>query len=185
MKIGYARVSTNTQNLASQIDLLKAEGCERIVSECKSGIDSNRGALNKLLSELQPGDILVVVKFDRLSRSLSDLLNLLDKIEASGGHLLSLSAQIDTRIPEGRLVFQILGAMAEFEMKLIRQRTLDGLATANARGRKGGRPLALNLIQIEEVVNLRNAGMTLANLAKKFGVCPSTIWRVCTNASSH
>jgi DNA invertase Pin-like site-specific DNA recombinase len=138
--IGYARVSTGGQDLAAQREALRAAGCAEVVEETASGGDRARPALAALLGRLGPGDTLVVARIDRLARSLAHLLEVIGRLEARGAGFRSLGDPIDTSGPSGTLVLQILGAVAEFERALIRERTLAGLAAARARGRVGGNP---------------------------------------------
>ena len=179
MKIGYARVSTLEQNLESQIDGLQAHGCEKIYQEKGSGGGRERPVLNEMLDYLRSDDMVVVVKLDRLSRSLKDLLELTTRINALGAQFQSLEESIDTNSPHGKLIFHVFGVMAEFERDRIRQRTLEGLAAARARGRSGGRPFALNKDQRNEVVRMRNEGRSLSELSRLFEVSRSTIARTC------
>lgn len=144
MKIGYARVSTSDQNPQLQVDALSGAGCERLFTEYASGAQRDRPELAATLSYARPGDLLVVWKLDRLARSLSQLLATSELLERRGVGLMSITEQIDTSTPGGRLVFQLFGALAEFERSLLRERTLAGLAAARAAGRKGGRPPALS-----------------------------------------
>jgi DNA invertase Pin-like site-specific DNA recombinase len=138
--IGYARVSTAEQDLAAQRRALAAAGCVEIVAETASGGDASRPELARLLARLGPGDTLVVARLDRLARSLAHLLAVIAGLEARGARFRSLADPIDTTGPSGTLVLQILGAVAEFERALIRERTRAGLAAARARGRRGGNP---------------------------------------------
>ncbi len=138
--IGYARVSTEDQNLAAQTDALRAAGCTDIVEERASGADPARPALARLLARLAPGDTLVVARIDRLARSLTHLLAVIDQLRARRAHFRSLGDPIDTTSPQGVFTLQVLGAAAEFERALIRERTKAGLAAARARGRIGGNP---------------------------------------------
>jgi len=140
MLIGYARVSTHDQNADLQIDALKAAGCEQVFVETASGGKAGRPVLKAALGALQPGDSLVVWKLDRLARSLKQLVETLERLQAQGIGLLSLTEAINTASAGGRLVLHMFGAIAEFERTLIRERTLAGLAAARARGRFGGRP---------------------------------------------
>jgi DNA invertase Pin-like site-specific DNA recombinase len=140
MKIGYARVSTDEQNTALQHDALTAAGCDRIFTEQASGSLANRPALAEALRLLNGGDTLVVWRLDRLGRSLSHLITLTLNLEARGVSFQSLSEAIDTRTACGRLMFHIMGALAEFERSLISERTKAGLAAARARGAVLGRP---------------------------------------------
>ena len=177
MEVGYARVSTLEQNLESQVDRLQAHGCEKIYQEKSSGGDRERPMLNEMLDYLRPGDTVVIVKLDRLSRSLKDLLELTARIDALGAQFQSLDESIDTSSPHGKLIFHVFGVIAEFERDRIRQRTIEGLAAAKARGRSGGRPLALNKEQRYEMIKMRNEGRSLSELSRLFGVSRSTVAR--------
>ena len=138
--IGYARVSTEGQDLAPQRAALAAAGCAEIVEETASGADRARPELARLLGRLRPGDVLAVVRLDRLARSLAHLLAVLERLQERGAHLRSLSDPVDTASPSGRLVVQVIGAIAEFERSLIAERTRAGLAVARSRGRPLGNP---------------------------------------------
>ncbi|WP_102227061.1 recombinase family protein [Acidimangrovimonas sediminis] len=138
--IGYARVSTGEQTTAGQVEVLRVAGCGQVVEEQGSGGSRLRPALNRLLDRIRPGDTLVVVRIDRLARSLSHLLEVIEGLEARGAHFRSLNDPIDTASPQGKFTLQILGATAEFERALIRERTVAGLRTARAAGRVGGNP---------------------------------------------
>lgn len=140
MLIGYARVSTLDQSTDGQSRALREAGCPEVYVEQASGGDRTRPVLARLLSRLQKGDTLVVVRIDRLARSLSHLLQVIEGLEAKGAHFRSLGDPIDTASPQGRFTLQILGATAEFEKALIRERTLAGLQAARAQGRVGGNP---------------------------------------------
>lgn len=146
MKIGYARVSTRDQNLDLQIDALKKAGCDDtyIYKEEISGASRERPELKKVLEHLRAEDVVVVWKLDRLGRSLADLVHLVNEIQGKGAGLQSLHDNIDTTTPQGKLTFHIFAAIAEFEREIIRERTNAGLASARARGRKGGRPPGLS-----------------------------------------
>lgn len=140
MKIGYIRVSTQEQNKSLQRDALKKAGCEKYFSDTMTGVKFERKGLEKALAFLRPEDTLVVWKLDRLGRSLKDLIETLNLLSERGVDFLSLTENIDTSTPGGKLIFHLMGALAEFERDLIRERTLAGLAAARARGRIGGRP---------------------------------------------
>jgi len=144
MLVGYARVSTDDQNLDLQRDALKKAGCEQIYEDQLSGARAERPGLQQALAYARSGDTLVVWRLDRLSRSLKDLIDMVATLEAKSIGLKSLQESIDTTVSSGKLVFHIFGALAEFERNLIRERTQAGLAAARARGRKGGRPKSLN-----------------------------------------
>jgi DNA invertase Pin-like site-specific DNA recombinase len=144
MKVGYARVSTHEQNLSMQKDALKAAGCGKIFHDKVSGAKTERPGLQKVTAYVREGDILIVWRLDRLGRSLKHLIETVTALEERGVGFQSLQESIDTTTSGGRLVFHIFGALAEFERNLIRERTRAGLAAARARGRKGGRPKALD-----------------------------------------
>jgi DNA invertase Pin-like site-specific DNA recombinase len=144
MKIGYARVSTQDQDLSLQLDALKAAGCGKIYKEKIPGATRERPELQKLLDQLREGDIVVIWKLDRLARSLKDLVNLVNEIQEKGGALHSLNDQIDTTTPHGKFTFHVFAALAEFERDIIRERTKAGLTATRARGRVGGRPKGLS-----------------------------------------
>jgi DNA invertase Pin-like site-specific DNA recombinase len=140
MLIGYARISTEDQNLGLQLDALSLAGCERIFQdEGISGATTDRQALNEALAALEPGDVLVTWKLDRLGRSLAHLIGITARLEAEGIGFRSLSEAIDTTTASGRLLFHVMGALAEFERALISERTRAGMAAAKARGQHLGR----------------------------------------------
>ena len=140
MFIGYARVSTTDQTLALQRDALQKAGCDRIFTDTASGSIADRHGLDEALSQLRPGDALVVWRLDRLGRSLRHLIETITALHTQGIGFKSLTEQIDTTTSGGKLIFHIFGALAEFERVIIRERTQAGLAAARARGRQGGRP---------------------------------------------
>lgn len=179
MLIGYARVSTQDQDTAAQIAALKKTGCELVFQEKASGGRWERPELHRLLGQLRKGDVLVVWKLDRLSRSLKDLLTLMEKIAHLGAGFRSLTESIDTTSPGGRMMMQIIGSFAEFERAMLRERTHNGLVSARERGRVGGRRPKLKPQQQEEVVRLVNsAKKTAADAARLFNVHPSTVSRL-------
>lgn len=138
--IGYARVSTEDQSTASQIEELKAAGCQDIQQEHGSGGSRVRPILARVLREISPGDTLVVVRLDRLARSLAHLLEVIEVLEERGAHFRSLRDPVDTSSPQGKFALQVLGAAAELERSLIRDRTRAGLRSARQAGRVGGNP---------------------------------------------
>ena len=145
MLIGYARVSTDDQNLNLQHDALKNAGCEKIFDDQITGSKIQRPGLEEALEYTRAGDVIVVWRLDRLSRSLKDLIEIVALLDSKSIGLKSLHESIDTSTSSGKLIFHIFGALAEFERNLIRERTHAGLQAARARGRKGGRPKKLNL----------------------------------------
>ena len=140
MKIGYARVSTDDQNLSLQLDALTAAECGKIYEDRQSGAKADRPGLRDALEFARPGDVLVVWRLDRLGRSLPDLVQIVAELEKRGIGFESLTERIETSTAAGRLVFHVFAALAEFERNIIRERTKAGLAAARARGRSGGRP---------------------------------------------
>ena len=144
MKIGYARVSTKDQSLNLQKDALKKARCEKIYSEQISGTKTDRTKLNEMIEHIRQGDVIIVWKLDRLGRSLRDLVNLVSKFQDLGVGFKSLQDNIDTTTPTGKLTFHLFAALAEFERDIISERTKAGLASARARGRRGGRPKGLS-----------------------------------------
>ena len=178
MIIGYARVSTIDQDTALQSDALTAAGCERIFEERASGAKEDRPELMRALDVARPGDVLVVWKLDRLARSLKQLVLVLDDLNARGIGFRCLAPAIDTTTPEGRLLYSITGAFAEFERAIIQQRTKAGLKAALARGRKGGRPPALSPDDIRDArAMLSDPTISVAQVAERFGVGRTTLYR--------
>jgi len=178
MILGYARVSTLDQSLDAQADALAAAGVERIFAEQVSGAVRGRPELARLLDQLRPGDVVVVAKYDRLARSLIDLLEIMREIQAAGAGFRSLAEDIDTTTPAGRLVFHVFASIAQFERERISERTREGLAAARRRGRVGGRPPALSPDQRREVRRMKDEeGRSLAEIARLFGVSVSTVRR--------
>jgi DNA invertase Pin-like site-specific DNA recombinase len=175
----YARVSTNGQDLAGQFAELQAAGCVKIYREKVSGAKTDRQELRKLLRAIEPGDVLMVCRLDRLARSTRDLLNILDAVAQAGAGFRSLKdAWADTTTPHGRLMLAILGSLAEFERELIRARTGEGRKRAKARGVKFGRPPKLTPHQRQEALQRLAAGETQADIARTFGVDATTIGRL-------
>ena len=178
MIIGYARVSTEDQNLDGQLDALKAAGAERIFADKITGMARSRPELDRLLDQLRQGDVITVTKYDRLARSLRDLLDIVDAIQARGAGFRSLAEDIDTTTPAGRLVFHVFASIAQFERERISERTKEGLEAARRRGRIGGRPPALSAAQKVEVRRMRDEELRpLPEIAQLFRVSTKTIRR--------
>ena len=178
MKIGYARVSTQEQNLDRQIDNLTAAGCERIYKEKITGTKADRPEFRTMLDVLRPGDILVTDSFSRLSRSTKDLLDLVERLNNSGVHLISLKENLDTTTATGKMMLTMLSALSQFERDLIAERTLDGLKAARARGRKGGRPTVGNdKVKAQALAMYEANVMTNKEIAEKCGVSTATLSR--------
>ncbi len=176
---GYARVSTNGQDLASQEAELLATGCAQVFKEKVSGAKTDRAELAKALRKLQPGDVLIVTRLDRLARSTRDRLNVLATISERGAGFRSLKdTWADTTTPHGRLMLTVLGGLAEFERELIRARTGDGRARAKARGVRFGRPVALTPDQRQEALQRLAIGEVQAELARSYSVSQATISRL-------
>jgi DNA invertase Pin-like site-specific DNA recombinase len=183
MLIGYARVSTSEQEAAAQVTALKAAGCERIYRERASGGRWDRPELHRLLDQLRKGDVLVVWKLDRLSRSLRDVLTIMERLADAGTGFRSLTEAIDTTTPAGRMMMQMVGSFAEFERAMLRERTKIGLDTARREGRIGGRPPKLTSEQRTEIIRMISRGSkTAADAARLFGVHPATISRLLLQA---
>lgn len=178
--VGYARVSKgDEQSTALQLRALKEAGCKRILEEAASGGRWDRPELQKMLDQLREGDVIVVWKLDRLSRSLKDLLHLLDRIEAANAGFRSLTESIDTTTPAGRMMMQMVGSFAEFERAMIRERTKAGLAQARSEGRIGGRRPKLNAKQRAEIAeNVTSGRKSAAEMARIFGVSQPTVSRI-------
>ena len=183
MLIGYARVSTQDQDNAAQIAALKSAGCELIFQEKATGGRWERPELHRLLGQLRKGDVLVVWKLDRLSRSLKDVLTLMEKVQHAGAGFQSLTEAIDTTSPGGRMMMQIVGAFAEFERAMLRERTRNGLDAARKEGRIGGRRPKLKTHQRQEIMHLVSSGQkTAADAARLFNVHPATVSRLLQGA---
>lgn len=178
MKIGYARVSTQDQNLDRQLDNLRSAGCERIFNEKMTGTKSDRPELKTMLLTLRSGDVLVIDSFSRLSRSTKDLLDLVERLTAMGVHLVSLKENLDTTTATGKLMLTMLSALSQFERDLIAERTIDGLKAARARGRCGGRPRLGSDKDRQQALAMYHANvMTNSEIADKFGVSQRTLSR--------
>ena len=179
MILGYARVSTADQQLDSQRDALSTAGVERIFADTITGTARTRPELDQLMRQLRPGDVVVVTKYDRLARSLKDLLDIVEQIKAQGAGFRSLAEDIDTTTPAGRLVFHVFASIAQFERERIAERTREGLEAARRRGRIGGRPHALSPAQKIEVKRMRDEELrSLPEIAALFKVSTKTIRRV-------
>lgn len=174
---GYARVSTTEQNTAVQLAAFKRAGIKNVVQEKRSGV-ARRPELIALLARLRPGDVLAVYKLDRLSRSLRDLLRLLESLEHAGVTFRSLTESIDTSTPAGRMFFQMLGAFAEFERAMIRERCAAGFEAAKARGQKFGRSRSMHpKIEAKLVRMYLTGNYSMQSLADHFDVHTSSVKR--------
>ena len=180
MLIGYARVSTQEQDTVMQLDALKAAGVSEIFQEKASGASVDyRLALKRCLRRLSRGDVLVVYKIDRIARSLADLLVILDKLKRRGASIRSLTEPLDTSSPMGLFVIQILGAVAQLERSIIRERSIAGQAAAKARGKHCGRPLSVAPDVADAIVlEYKKGPCTLKGVGQKFGVSESVVKRL-------
>jgi DNA invertase Pin-like site-specific DNA recombinase len=178
MIIGYARVSTDDQKLEAQTDALTEAGVERVFADRITGSARSRPQLDQMLDHLREGDVVVVTKYDRLARSLRDLLDIVEVIAERGAGFQSLAEDIDTTTPAGRLVFHVFASIAQFERERISERTREGLQAARKRGRVGGRPPALSAAQRDEVRRMRDEeGRRISEIAQLFRVSVKTVRR--------
>ena len=185
MIYGYARVSkAEGQDTAAQVAVLKSAGAETIFEDAASGGRFDRPALQKLLDTVGHGDIVIVWKLDRLSRSLMDLLRIMDRLEKAGAGFRSLTEAIDTTTPAGRMMMQMLGSVAEFEREMIRERTRAGLAHAKAQGRLLGRRRALTTQQRRTALAWLRDGKSQAEVARIFNIHRSTVSRLAAASRS-
>jgi DNA invertase Pin-like site-specific DNA recombinase len=176
MLIGYARVSTKDQDRALQTDALKAAGCEKIFEETASGAKTDRPELAAALDFMREGDVLVVWKLDRLSRSMKQLIDTVEMLNGKGIEFKSLTDAIDTTTPQGKLVFGIFASLAEFERSLIRERTMAGLAAARAKGNRGGRRPVPDAT-IAKAADLISKGVSVSEAARLTGLSRLTLYR--------
>ena len=180
LQLGYARVSKgDEQTNALQVRALKGAGCRRLFEEAASGGRWDRPELHRLLDQLREGDVVVVWKLDRLSRSLKDVLHIMERIAKAGAGFRSITENIDTTTPAGRMMMQMVGAFAEFERAMIRERTSAGLAAARAEGRVGGRRKKLDAGKRKEiadsVISGRKSG---AEMARLYNISAPTVSRI-------
>ncbi|EXX79790.1 hypothetical protein RirG_002280 [Rhizophagus irregularis DAOM 197198w] len=174
---GYARVSTRQQELARQLDLLEKHNCNEILTEKMTGTKANRPELNRLKDKLRPGDIVVVESFSRLGRSTKDLIDLVNYFEEHDVKLISLKENFDTSTPQGRLMMTVFQAFSQFERDLIVERTKEGLKSARARGRQGGRP-KVNSREITKAINLYHTEQySVKEIVEMTGISRATLYR--------
>jgi len=179
MRIGYARVSTEGQSLDNQVDRLTHSECIKLFTEKYSGAKSDRKQLKAALDFVREGDALVVTKLDRLARSAVDLGQIARKLESKGVDLIVLDQQIDTTTPTGKLMFTLIGAFAEFERDLIRERCQEGITKAKDRGVKFGRRPKLTSKQIQQLkVEFEANEIGRGELAKKYGISRPSLYRL-------
>jgi DNA invertase Pin-like site-specific DNA recombinase len=181
MKIGYARVSTSGQDYETQLAKLRAEGCEEIFSEKQSGKQAdNREQLQAALKFSRKGDVLVITKLDRLARSMGDLWQIVRELDGKGvGFKVLDQAGMDTTTPTGKLMFNILGSIAEFERDLINARTAEGRAAAKSKGVKFGRKEKLTSEQVEALrADVKAGDLSMQSIADKYGVARNSVYRL-------
>jgi DNA invertase Pin-like site-specific DNA recombinase len=177
-RLGYARISTDDQTPDLQLDALEQAGCLKVFVDRATGASDQRPELHRLLDQLRPGDTLVVWRLDRLGRNLKHLIETVTSLEERKVSFQSLTEGIDTSSPGGRLLFHLLGAIAQFERDLISERTRAGLVAARARGRRGGRPTSLTPAKISVAREMYDSKQhTLAEIASTLGVSRATIYR--------
>lgn len=177
MLVGYARVSTQEQNLDAQLSALKKMGCERLYHDQLSGKRANRPGLTLALEVLRENDTLVVWKLDRLGRTVKGLIELVNRLHGKRAHFKSITDQVDTSTPSGRFFFHIMASLAQMERELLAERTKAGLAAAKANGRVGGRKRKMTKSKIESAKKLLSAGLLPKDIAKNLGVSISTLYR--------
>ena len=176
--IGYARVSTNDQNLDLQRDALKQAGCAKVFTDTVSGLKDERVGLGRAMDALRQGDSLVVWKLDRLGRSLSHLVQLVNDLKKMRIGFRSLQENIDTTSSIGKLVFHLFASLAEFEHDIIRERTVAGLASARARGRVGGRPKLLDAKKSAQALAMhRDKSIPVSEICQTLGIGKTTLYR--------
>lgn len=176
MKIGYARVSTDDQRMDLQRDALTAAGCEKVFTDTASGAKAARPGLAEALAFARKGDVLVVWRLDRLGRSLPELVKVVGELEAAGIGFESITERIETSSAAGRLVFHVFAALAEFERRLIVERTHAGLEAARARGRKGGRP-ALPPEKVAAIQAMAAGNRSVSEICKALKIGRSTLYK--------
>ncbi len=177
-RLGYGRVSTSDQNPDSQRDALNKAGIDQIFLDTFTGTKANRPELNRMKDQLRAGDTIVITRLDRLGRSTKDLLNLVSDLKDQGVNLEVIEQNINTSTPEGKLFFTLVASFAEFEREIMRARTIDGLASARARGRVGGRKPAMSPAKIATAKQMYSEGKYVKDIAEVLGVSRPTIYRV-------
>ena len=174
---GYARVSTRSQELNRQIDLLNEQNCNEILTEKITGTKADRPQLNRLKDKLRPGDTIIAESFSRLGRSTKDLIELVSFFEEHDVKLISLKENFDTSTPHGRIMMTVFQAFSQFERDLIVERTKEGLKSARARGRKGGRP-SVNQQNIERALRLyKSKDYSVKEIVEMTGISKATLYR--------
>jgi DNA invertase Pin-like site-specific DNA recombinase len=177
MLIGYARVSTQDQNLDLQFSALTKAGCEKLYQDKISGARNNRPGLQQALDDLRKGDTLVVWKLDRLGRTVKGLIDLINQLHEKGTHFKSITDNVDTSTPSGRFFFHMMASLAQMERELVAERTKAGLAVAKSLGRVGGRKRKMTKSKIESAKKLLASGIATKDVAHNLGVSIPTLYR--------
>ncbi len=185
MILGYARVSTDSQNLDRQLDQLKSSGCEKVYQEKITGTKKERPELEKLLDHVRKGDVIIISDLTRLSRSTKDLFHLVELIERKGANIKSLKESwMDTTTPQGKLMFTMFAGISQFERDLVSQRTREGLASARARGRKGGRPFKPSK-EVDLAIKMYDSKeYSVSEIRKATGISKTSLYRYIKNQRS-
>lgn len=182
---GYARVSTQQQDLNRQLDMLKPYLCTEILTEKMSGTKTDRPELNRLKDKIRPGDTVIIESFSRLGRSTKDLIDLVEYFENKGVNLISLKENFDTHTPQGKLMLTVFHAFSQFERELIAQRTKEGLESARARGKKGGRPKVKDKY-INKALNLYHSKeYSISEIVELSGISQATLYRYIRKKGNH
>ena len=185
VKIGYIRISKHEQNYDLQMDALKAYGCEKYFVDKVSGRKEDRKELRAAIDFSRPGDTIVVWRLDRLGRSLQHLIRIVNDFKNGGVEFASTTESVDTSTPTGKFFFHLTGALAEFEVDIVRERTKAGLASARARGRKGGRPKALTNEQEKQLIAMsKDKALSVKAICDTFGIAKATYYKYINEAKS-
>lgn len=176
--IGYARTSTTEQNIEPQIEALQAAGCDRIYQEQKSGVDATRPELLAMLDYCRDGDVIVCTKLDRIGRSTSDVLGIVEKVQNKGVAFRCLNINLDTSTPTGKMMLTMLAAVATFEREIMLERQREGIAVAKQAGKYTGRKPTAKL-QAAAVMELLGQGLTKQAVADRLGIGVASVYRIC------